>query len=549
VSAGPTPLLVVGGEVFTAHADHPRAEALAVVGNRIAAVGTTARLEASFPGARRLDVGGRTVLPGLVDAHNHFVATGEMLSTVDVRYPSVASVDELVAALTAAAASTPAGQWVEASGFDHAKYDRPPTCLDLDRATTDHPVFVLHVSGHQGVANSLALAKQGITEETPDPPGGRIVRDEQGRPTGLLVEAALALLQPVVVDIGHHGPNFHVARPLEALVAAVDSAGRAFVAAGLTTVCDAQVTRRELRAYREARQLGRLALRTVCMPLSHQLPELESVGLGSGWGDDWLRLGAMKFYADGSLIGGTAWFSQPYGEHEELTGSAYWDPAEFVEAVGRAHAAGWQLGVHAQGDAAIGLTLDAFSAALERSPQPDPRFRIEHAGGPTRAQVSRMAELGVVTVNQPSYLRDSGDDFIARLGERAPRLQPWREELDAGVRVVLSSDSDVASYRPLRTVAAALTRTTFGGRVVGAGQALTLDEALRAHTVDAAFALRMDDRIGSIEVGKLADLTVVDGDVWDAAPDQLAEMPIWLTLVDGVVAHAAADVPPVGELG
>jgi predicted amidohydrolase YtcJ len=538
-------LLVVGGEVFTANADHPRAEALAVVGNRIADVGTAAQLEASFPGARRLDVGGRTVLPGLVDAHNHFAATGEMLSTVDVRYPSVASVDDLVAAIARAAAETPAGEWVEAGGFDHAKYDRTPTCHDLDRATTDHPVFVLHVSAHQGLANSLALAGQGITRDTPDPPGGRIERDEQGRPTGLLVEAALGMLQPVEVEIGHHGPNFHVARPVETLVSAVDNAGRAYVAAGLTTVCDAQVTRREMRAYREARRLGRLAVRTVCMPLSHQLPELESVGLGSGWGDDWLRFGAMKFYADGSLIGGTAWFSQPYGERDELTGSTYWDPAEFVDAIGRAHAGGWQVGVHAQGDAAIGLTLDAFSAALERRPDPDPRFRIEHAGGPTPAQVSRMAELGVVTVNQPAYLSDSGDDFLARLGERAHRLQPWREELDAGVRVVLSSDSDVASYRPLRTIAAALARSTLGGRAIGTDQVLTLDEALRAHTIDAAFALRMEDRIGSIETGKLADLTVVDGDLRQASPDELAELPIWLTLVDGAVAHAAADVPTV----
>jgi predicted amidohydrolase YtcJ len=534
-------LLLVGGEVFTADAARSRCEAVAVVGDTIAAVGSAADLEARFPQAHRVDVGGRTVLPGLVDAHNHFLATGEMLAAVDVRYPGVATVDDLVSAVAAAAAEVPAGKWVQATGFDHAKYERPPTCHDLDRATTQHPVFVLHVSGHQGLANSRALDVQGITGRTPDPAGGRIVRDEEGNPTGLLVEAALGLLQPVEVDTGHHGPNFHVRRPLPELVAAVERAGRAFVAAGLTTVCDAQVTRRELRAYQEARRTGRLALRTVCMPLSHQLLDLEALGLQSGWGDDRLRLGAMKFYADGSLIGGTAWFSEPYGPGAELTGTTYWERPDFVEAVGRAHVAGWQVGVHAQGDAAIGLTLDAFEAALARAPDVDPRFRIEHAGGPTAAQVARMADLGVVAVNQPSYLHDSGDDFVARLGARADRLQPWREELDAGVRVVLSSDSDVASYRPLRTVAAALTRTTSGGRTLGADQVLSLEEALRAHTVDAAFALRLDDRIGSIEVGKLADLTVVDGDVWDCSPAELAELPIWLTLLDGRAAHAAPD--------
>ena len=540
-----TALLVVGADVFTADAAHPRAEAVAVVGGRIAAVGSTRDLARRFPGAREVDVGGRTVLPGLVDAHNHFLATGEMLSTVDVRYPGVASVDDLVAAVAGAAEVATPGEWVVAGGFDHAKYDRPPTCHDLDRATTRHPVFVLHVSGHQGVANSRALAQQGITSQTPDPEGGHIVRDEHDEPTGLLVEAALGLLQPVEVDIGHHGPNFHVRRPLAELVGAVDRAGQAFVAAGLTTVCDAQVTRRELRAYQEARRQGRLRVRTVCMPLSHQLPELESVGLASGWGDDWLRLGAMKFYADGSLIGGTAWFSEPYGEDGELTGSAYWEPDEFVAAVGRAHGAGWQVGVHAQGDAAIELSLDAFATALDQVPDADPRFRIEHAGGPTVGQVARMAELGVVAVNQPSYLRDSGDDFVTRLGQRAHRLQPWREELAAGVRVVVSSDSDVASYRPMRTLAAAVQRTTRGGLPLGPEQALTLEEALRAHTIDAAYALRMDDRIGSLAAGKLADLTVVDGDVWSASPDELAELPIWLTVLDGQVVHAAPDAAPL----
>ncbi len=534
-------LLIVGGDVFTADVAQPKAEAVAVVGNRIAAVGSARELVGRFPGARQVDVGGRTVVPGLVDAHNHFLATGEMLATLDVRYPAVASVDDLVAALATAAASTPSGHWVEATGFDHAKYDRPPTCHDLDRATTDHPVFVGHVSGHQGVANSHALAKQGVTRDTPDPAGGHIVRDEDGEPTGLLVEAALGLLQPVEVELGHHGPNFHFRRPMSELVSAVDRAGQAFLAAGLTTVCDAQVTRRELRAYQEARRLERLRVRTVCMPLSHQLPELVSLGLASGWGDDWLRLGAMKFYADGSLIGGTAWFSQPYGERGELTGSAYWEPTEFVEAVCQAHAAGWQIGVHAQGDAGIEMTLDAFAEALQRAPAADPRFRIEHAGGPTVAQVVRMAALGVVAVNQPSYLRDSGDEFLTRLGGRAERLQPWREELAAGVRVVVSSDSDVASYRPVRTMAAALDRTTSGGLPIGANQALTLEEALRAHTIEAAFALRMDDRIGSLEVGKLADVAVVDGDVWGASPGELAELPIWLTVLDGQVAYAAPE--------
>lgn len=542
------PLLVLGGDVFCADPAGTHTGAVAVVGRHVAAVGTSRDLIARFPTARQIDVEGRTVLPGLIDAHNHFLATGEMLASVDVRSPGVGSVDALVRAIADAAAVTPPGQWVAATGFDHAKYERPPTCHDLDRATTSHPVFVLHVSGHQGLANSLALAQQGVTDATPDPPGGHILRDGEGRPTGLLLEAALGLLQPVEVDIGHHGPNFHVRRPMPDLVADVERAGRAFLAAGLTTVCDAQVTRRELRAYQEARRSGRLVVRTVCMPLSHQLAELESVGLGSGFGDDRLSLGAMKFYSDGSLIGGTAWFSEPYGADHELTGSSYWEPEAFVDAVVRAHRAGWQVGVHAQGDAGIALALAAFEAAQVAAPSADPRFRLEHAGGPSDEQVAQMAGLGVITVNQPSYLVDSGDEFLVRLGARAARLQPWRSELDAGVRVVLSSDSDVASFRPLETISAAVTRTTRGGRPIGVDQALTLDEAVRAHTIDAAFALRLEDRLGSLETGKLADLTVVDGDLSRCRPEQIAELPTWLTMVDGQVAFAA-DGAAAGDVG
>ena len=529
--------VLLGGTVFTADRDRTTADAVAVSGNRIVAVGSARDVTARLPDAPTVELDGRTVLPGLIDAHNHFLATGETLASLDVRYPGVSSVEALVGAVAEEARRAPPGTWVVATGFDHAKYEREPTRWDLDEATTEHPVFVLHVSGHQGIANSAALAERGITDATPDPDGGHLVRDERGRPTGLCVETALGLLQPVELEIGHHGPNFHASRPLGELVDAVDRAGRAFLAAGITTVCDAQVTRRELVAYQEARRLGRLAVRTVCMPLSHQLAELETVGLRSGFGDDHLRLGAVKFYADGSLIGGTAAFSEPFGRSGEFVGSMYWEPDAFTDAVVRAHRAGWQVGVHAQGDRAIELALDSFAAALAARPEADPRFRIEHAGYPTAEQVVRMAELGVITVNQPSYLVDSGDEFVVRLGPRANRLQPLRDELDAGVRMVLSSDSDVASYRPMDTISAAVRRRTASGSPIGADQALTIEEALLAHTIEAAVALGMEHRIGSIEPGKLADLTVLDGDLFTTADDALAELPTWMTVLDGVVVH------------
>ncbi len=516
----------------------PLADAVGIDGGRIRAVGLAEEVRAAMPrDATLVDVGGRTVTPGLIDAHNHLLATCESLAAVNARYPAVSDVDGLVAAVAEAAERTPDGRWIRAFGMDYAKFPggRPPNRTELDQATSVHPVVVYHVSGHYALVNSAALTARGLGDDVRDPPGGSFARDESGRLTGLCLDTAMDLILPVAVDIGCHGPNFHTQAPLEDLVQMLADGSQEYLRAGLTTVCDPQVTRRELAAYWEARRRGVLALRTVCMPLSSQLNELQAIGLVGPFGDDRLRIGAMKLYADGTLIGGTAWFSQPYGRRGEFTGTTYWKPAELAELVGRAHAAGWQVGIHTQGDLAMRMTLDAIEHALRSVPALDTRHRIEHCGFPTPEQLSEIASLGIIPVNQPSFLFDSGDDFIERLGDRAHRLQPMREELDLGIRPVLSSDAFVASYRPLDTIAAAVRRTTREGRQIGPDQRLTLEEAVRAHTIDAAVALRMEDRIGSIEPGKLADLTVIDGDLSAAPAGGVDRLGIWMTLLDGEI--------------
>ena len=307
---------------------------------------------------------------------------------------------------------------------------------------------------------------------------------------------------------------------------------------GLTTVCDAQVSRRELDAYRAALAAGRLPVRTVCMPLSHQLDEYLSIGLAGPFGDDRLRLGAMKFYADGSLIGGTAAFEVPYGSDGELHGSLYWQPEELRELVVRAHRGGWQVGIHAQGDRAIGNALDAIEAAISVEPR-EHRHRLEHAGYPTGPQIERIARLGVITVNQPRYLHDSGDEFLARLGPRAHGLQPLRDELTAGVKVVLSSDSDVASYRPLEQIASAIERRTRGGAPIGPDQRLTAGGGHARLHDRCRLRPRLEDRIGSLEPGKLADVAVIDGDVQTTPPEDLGSLAAWKTFLDGHLVHDA----------
>jgi predicted amidohydrolase YtcJ len=531
-----SPVILHGGRVFTGDRRRLWTEAVAFDGSGILGVGADDDIRRRLPDAETIDIGGRTAVPGFVDAHNHFLATGESLSSIDVRYPGVASTEDLVRAVADAAKTTPTGGWIRAFGFDDAKYDTVPTRWDLDEATARHPVLVYHVSGHHVLVNSAAMQERGLRDETPDPAGGELVRDAAGRLTGLCLDAAMNLVLPVAVDIGNHGPNFHTDAPLGELVDAVDRAGAAFVAAGLTTVCDAQVSRRELAAYRAAVEAGRLRVRTVCMPLSHQLDDYRSIGLAGPFGNDRLIVGAMKFYADGSLIGGTAAFSEPYGEHGQFPGSLYWQPEELRALIGSAHDAGWQVGIHAQGDLAIGYALDAIEAAASASPR-DHRHRLEHAGYPSQADIGRIARLGVITVNQPRYLHDSGDEFLVRLGTRAHELQPLRDELDMGVKVVLSSDSDVTSYRPLEQIASAISRRTLGGEPIGLDQRLTLEEALLAYTIDAAFALRLEDRVGSLEHGKSSDVVVIDADLEGAAPDEIGSAEIWKTFLRGRPVH------------
>jgi predicted amidohydrolase YtcJ len=536
-------LVLVNGSVFTARPGEPaRPGWVAIAGDRIVAVGSDDSVRAAVPAeAQVIDVQGGSILPGFVDPHNHLAFTGAELASVDARYPGVASIDDLVAKIAEAAERTPDGAWIRAVGMNPEMFadGRLPTRWDLDEATRVHPVLVQHMSGHHALANTLALERRGLTDDAPDPQGGRLVRDDRGQLTGYCLDAAQSLVVPPGVDIGHHGPGFHDDAPLEEVVGDVARGSAAYLAAGITSIVDAQVTRRELGGYRVARERGLLGVRVTAMPISSQLDTFETLGIAGSFGDDWLGIGPMKFYADGALTGGTAAFTTPYGVDGEFRGSLYWGSEEaFQAAITQAHAAGWQIGVHAQGDRAIDRVLDAYEAALAAHPREDHRHRIEHCGGPRPDQIERMAALGVMAVGQPRYFWDAGDAWLRALDpERANRLQPYREMSAGGVRFALSSDAPVASYRPLDTLVAAMTRVTVSGAVLGDDQRLTLEEAVRACTYDAAASYFADDRLGSLEAGKLADLVVLDGDLFATPTERIADLGIAMTIVDGAVAY------------
>jgi predicted amidohydrolase YtcJ len=491
------------------------------------------------PGAEEIDLGGRLTTPGLIDAHNHYLQTAENLQWVDLRFPGIASTGDLMAAMGAAAATTPHGQWVRGFGLDHAKFGGdPPTRWDLDRAAADHPMLIQHVSGHYAVVNSAAMAARGIGDDVADPKGGRFLRDESGRPNGWLLDAATSLVLPVAVDVGNHAPNIHTDIPPEELLDALDKAGPVYFSVGLTTVVDAQVTRRELAIYREAKRRGTLHCRTVCMPLSHQIAELHDIGLAGPFGDDALSIGPMKLYSDGALTGGTACFSRPYGPSDEYSGQLFHEPEELADLVERAHVDGWQVGIHTQGDRAISMCLDAIERAMRRFPREDARHRLEHAGYPAH-ELERIARLGVVTINQPGYLFDFGEFFLDGLGDRAQGLQPLRAEKELGILVALSSDAMVTTYDPLHCIAVAVDRRTRGGAPIGADQALSVEEAIRGYTIDAARAMFLEDRLGSIEAGKLGDLVVWDRDLFSLSGDELEQARVWMTVLGGEAVYRA----------
>lgn len=538
----------MNGRIHTQDATDREVDGLLVTDDTIAFVGSASEARATAPaGARVIDLAGRTALPGFVDVHNHLAFTGAELAAVDVRYPGVASIKELVARIAAVAERTPDGRWIRAVGMNPALFaeGRLPTRWDLDAATQVHPTLVQHMSGHHALANSLAIELRGLSDAAADPEGGHLVRDERGRLTGYFLDAAQQLIVPAAVDIGHHGPGFHDQADLEEVVGDIERACRAHLAAGVTSIVDAQVTRRELTAYREARRRGLLGVRVTVMPISSQQAEFESLGLAGSFGDDWLSIGPMKFYSDGALTGGTAAFSRPYGASAEFGGSLYWaSEADFQAAIVRAHAAGWQIGVHAQGDLGIERVLAAYEAAHAAVPRPDARHRIEHCGGPRPDQLDRMARLGIIAIGQPRYFHDAGDDWLAAFdAARAHRLQPYREMRARGVRFVISTDAPVASYRPFDTISTAVTRRTISGAAIGAEHALTVAEAIRAYTIDAARAFFAENRRGSLEAGKLADLVVLARDPYAAPADRLGEVEVDLTMVGGDVVFERGAAP------
>ncbi|MDG2427507.1 MAG: amidohydrolase family protein [Acidimicrobiales bacterium] len=527
-----TGTILMGGPIHAVAGDaETTVEALRIDGRRVTVAGTLA--EARAVGyAKEVDLAGRCVLPGFVDAHTHPLMLGQCGSWVDLT--SASSVNEVVKLLGEEARAvrqrdpddtTP----IRGFGYDHHRYDgqHHPTAIELDRAADDRTITIMQISGHGFCVNSHGLAEAGITPTTPTPQGGVIDRDDHGHPTGRVFDAACDLLTgPNGVKIGNHGPNLHLPDDPEDLDQMLNDAQNKFLSAGITTVGDCQVTEREIRTFLTARDSDRLAIRVVMYVLSSHADSLDHLGLDSWLGDDRLSIGGVKHYADGALTGSTALLPCGCGATH---GHLYHPPGDLEDLLVASGAAGRQTATHAQGPDAIQMVLDALGRAPYR---PDLRHRIEHCGFPSTDQLATMRRLGVVPVPQPTQVHLYGEGVRRDHPNLADSMYPSGRIAAAGVPVVLSSDAPVSSPDVLLACWAAETRLTTAGQVLGADNRISRREAFAGYTAGGAHALRRDD-LGMLLPGRLADLAILDDDPFNQPVNHVPDLSVVETWVDG----------------
>jgi predicted amidohydrolase YtcJ len=529
-------LVIVHGRVWTVDHAHPQAEAVAIQGSRIVAVGTDAEVAKwAGPATKTIDARGKTVLPGFNDAHVHFSSGGGEISSVHLR--DAATPQEFSRRIGEHAKKLSKGEWILGGTWDHELWGGTPLPSHdwIDAVTPDTPVLVTRYDGHMALANGKAIRLAGITRETKDPPGGTIVRDKDSNPTGLLKDAAMDLVWRVV-------PPPSDERLLHMIRAGMEEARRF----GVTSMHDISSTE-DVRAYQTLAARGELTLRIYCITPLPQWEAPATAGIRAGFGNDWIHLGAMKGFSDGSLGSTTALFEQPFTDAPETSGL----PNEMMLPEGNmlkmalgADKAGLQLAVHAVGDKANRIMLDVYTeVAKQNGPRDDRRWRIEHAQHLRREDFARFASIGVIASVQPYHAIDDGRWAEKRIGhERCKTTYAFRTLLDHGVRLAFGSDWTVAPLDPMLGLYAAVTRATLDGKNPNGWfpeQKVTLNEAIEAYTMGSAYAEFREKEKGSLTVGKLGDVVILDADLFSIAPEKIKEAAVRWTIVGGKIVYEA----------
>ena len=532
-SAQPLPfapdLIVLNAAVRTMDESKPAAEAVAVAANRIAAVGSTADLrKLAGPKTRIIDAGRRSVLPGFNDAHVHWLSGGYSITNVDLR--DAASREEFARRIADFAKKIPEGRWILGGDWDHEKFPGAtlPTREWIDAVTPDHPVFVTRLDGHMALANSLALKLAGVTKDTPEVAGGLIVRSAGGEPTGILKDAAMDLVDRKI-------PARSWDENYAACLAATEHAARL----GVTSVQDMSAGD-DVNLYQYLLERGELKTRIYGMRSIVSWEVLGKTGVRGAFGNEWLRIGGLKGFADGSLGSTTALFFEPYNDAPDMRGLLFdqmLPEGIMLQRVEAADKRGLQIMIHAIGDEANFQILEIFKQVAQKNGPRDRRFRIEHAQHLRLGEIKRFGSQKVIASMQPYHCADDGRWCEKRIGrERSKGTYAFRSLLDSGAVLAFGSDWTVAPLNPMEGLKAAVTRLTLDGKNPNGWvpeQKITLEEAIHAYTVGSAYAEFQDQVKGSLTPGKLADLVLLDCDIFKIEPTQIDKVKVTMTVVDG----------------
>ena len=516
--------VILNGRIFTSDSSQPSAEAFAVKNDRFIAVGSTDYINRlASRGTEIIDAEGMFIVPGFIDAHSHPSGAGvNELVQVNADRRSVVEIKEAIAER---ARNTPRGQWVRAFKYDDTKLDegRPINRFDLDEAAPENPVEVRHRGGHTGVYNSMALGLAGVNAETPDPPDGRFYRDENGVLTGLVAEKARDVFRDLIPSDSSRQERANGIKLISELM----------TASGLTSVHQTGGNRQDMIAYQDARAEGGLRFRMYLFPRGQLFFDLVNSGVRTGFGDEVFRIGAVKFGADGSASERTMAMSTPFEGRPNDYGILTMDQQEIHEAVENAHRNDFQIGIHANGDVAIDMVLNAYERVQALWPRPDPRHRLEHCSLVNPGLLRRIKATGSIPTPFYTYVHYHGNKWVYYGEEKMKWMFAHKSFLDYGIPVAPASDYTPGPYEPLMGIQSMVTRKDWMGRVWGANQRVTVDEALKICTINGAYASFEENIKGSITTGKLADFVILAEAPHDVDPDQIKNIEIVRTVVGG----------------
>jgi len=523
--------IVVNAKVYTSDTGHPRAEAFAVKGGRFVAVGSTDDVRnLAGTSTQVIDAERMTVTAGFIDAHCHPSGIEELYGV----NCNVRTVAQLLDAVHKKTQATPPGVWVTGFMFDDTKLDRALTRHDLDEASRDHPIAINHRGGHTSWYNSKALELAGITMNTPDPPDGRFFRDN-GELTGRVAELARGVFQRV-----GKRETFTVEQQRDRARAGMRHMSQLFTAAGLTSVHDAGTSLEHVLAYEDTRRNGELRHRAYMMIRGPQIfAGFKAAGIYTGFGDEWIRVGGVKFAADGSASERTMRMSTPYVGTNDY-GILTMTQEQIHEAVEDAHRHNFQVGIHANGDVTIDMVLNAYERVLKQWPDPNRRHRIEHCSLVNPELLQRIKDCGCIPTPFWTYVHFHGEKWSQYGEEKMRWMMAHRSFLDYGIRVPGASDYTPGPFEPLMAIQSMVTRKDYAGRVWGANQKVTVDQALTIATINGAYASSEEQLKGSIAPGKLADFVMLEQDPHDVDPDQIKNIRVHRTVVGGTTMYPRA---------